>query len=138
MSNRTPAMFAGFVEGLFAPVIELVVGVLISATLFISDAMSSASGTPSMSNNIALAFTLIATVDIIRNLIISYTHSQFALGNIIGNICGLFLFYGAINAVSPESANSSLLWTIVMLASLILGIFVTIWKAYHEQSVGSY
>ncbi len=131
MSNQTPIL-AGFVEGLFAPVIELVVGVMIGAVLFVSDTMSSVAGTPSMSNTIALTFTLIAIVDIIRNIVVSFLHSQFAIGNVAGNILGLFIFYSAISTVSPESANSSVFWTAIMLVSLIIGIVATAWKASQE------
>lgn len=132
-SNRTPAIFVGFGEGFLAPIVELVVGVLIGATLLVSETVSSATGTANIPNNIGLTFTIIASVDIIRNIIISFSHSQFAIGNIAGNICGLFLFYGSISVVSPESANSSVFWTIIMLISLIIGVFLTVWKLRQEQ-----
>jgi hypothetical protein len=134
MSNRTPAFIVGFGEGLFAPIVELLVGVLIGATLLVSDTVSSATGAANISNNIALTFTIIASVDILRNIIISFSHSQFAVGNIAGNICGLFLFYGSISVISPESVNSSIFWTIIMLISLIIGIFITVWKLRQEQN----
>jgi hypothetical protein len=134
MSNRTPAIIVGFGEGFFAPIVELLVGVLIGATLLVSDTVSSATGAANISNNIALTFTIIASVDILRNIIISFSHSQFAVGNIAGNICGLFLFYGSISVISPESVNSSIFWTIIMLISLIIGIFITVWKLRQEQN----
>lgn len=133
-SKRTPAIVAGFAEGFLAPVVELLAGILIGASLLISDTMSSATGTPSLSNNLTLIFTIIACVDILRNIFVSFSHTQFAIGNVAGNVFGLFVFYGAIGVVSPESANSSLFWTIVMLVSLIIGIIVTVWKTGSEQS----
>lgn len=131
--RKTPAIILGFAEGFLAPVIELVVGIMIGATLLISDTMSSTTGTSSLSNYITLIFTIIACVDILRNIIISLSHTQFAIGNVAGNIVGLFIFYGAIHVVSLESANSSLFWTIVMLLSLIIGTCLTTWKARREQ-----
>ena len=98
--------------------------------------LRSTTGGPSASNYLALIFTIIVTVDILRNIISSLSHTQFAVGNVIGNIFGLFVFYGAISVVSPESANSSLFWTIVMFVSLIVGILLTLWKVKSEQ--GSY
>lgn len=134
LSNRPPAIIAGFTEGLFAPVVELVVGFMIGAVLLVSDTMSSATGTPNMSNSLNLVFIVISIVDILRNIFVSLSHSQFALGNVAGNVVGLFIFYGAISTVSPESANSSLLWTIVLLISLIVGIALTVWKARQENN----
>jgi len=135
-SRKTPAIILGFVEGFLAPVFELVIGILIGASLLVSSSMSSATGTPSLSNYISLIFTIIAGVDILRNIFASLMHTQFAIGNVVGNVFGLFIFYGAIHVVSPESANSSMFWTIVMLFSLIIGICLTVWKARSEQ--GSY
>lgn len=133
MSRKPPAIITGFTEGLLAPVVELIMGFMVGAMLLVSDAVSSIAGMPNPSNSLNLIFTAIVLVDFLRNILVSLSHNQFAIGNVAGNIFGLFLFYGAIASVSPESANSSLIWTIAMLFSLIVGIALTIWKARIEE-----
>lgn len=131
--GSVPRFVGGLIEGFFAPVVELVVGVLIGASITISDTMSSATGTQNVSPNISLIFTVIAVVDILRNIISCLFHTQWAIGNVIGNIFGLFVFYNAISFVSPESADSALFWTIVMTASLVIGVVITIWQKSRES-----
>jgi len=133
-SRKTPAIVLGFAEGFLAPVIELVAGIMIGAFLLVSSSIGAATGIPSLSNYTSLIFTTIACVDILRNIFASLMHAQFAIGNVVGNVFGLLIFYGAIRVISPESANSSIFWTIVMLLSLIIGICLTFWKTRSEQN----
>jgi hypothetical protein len=116
-----PPIIEGFTEGLFAPLFELIVDVFVTAL----NSISSATGASSMVWFIAL----FSIMDVLRNAVVCYFHSQFAIGNVFGNILGILLFYGAIKTVSPEAATSSLLLTIILVISLIIGIFVTAWRA---------
>lgn len=118
--NEYPPIVAGFIEGLLAPVFELIIDVFITAL----NSVSSATGAP----NFLWFIALFSIIDIVRNIIVCLSHSQFAIGNVIGNILGIVLFYGAISSVSQEAANSSLLLTIILTVSLIIGIVLTIWR----------
>jgi hypothetical protein len=124
--NNYPPIVAGFIEGLFAPVVELVVGVIITSLT----AASSAMGALNMTGLIAL----ISIVDILRNILSCLLHTQFAIGNVMGNIFGIVFFYGAISYVSSEAANSSLLLTIILAISLLVGVVITIWRRSEESS----
>jgi hypothetical protein len=118
-SSDYPPIVAGFVEGLLAPIFELVFCVLVTAL----NAVSSATGSP----NLALFVALLSIMDIVRNIALGLSHSQFAIGNAVGNVFGLFLFYGAISSVSNEAANNSLLLTVILVVSLVIGIVITFW-----------
>jgi hypothetical protein len=124
--SKTPPIVLGFAEGLIAPVVELVIGVWVTALTAIGSAM----GTPNVTGFIAL----FSIVDVLRNIIACLLHTQFAIGNVIGNIFGIFLFYGSISSLSSEAANSSLLLTIILTISLIVGVCITIWRSRNSDS----
>lgn len=124
--NDYPPIVAGFIEGSFAPVVELVVGVMITSLTAVSSAM----GAPNMVGLIAL----VSIVDILRNTLSRLLHTQFAMENVIGNIFGIVFFYSAIGYVSPEAANSSLLLTMILAISLLVGVIITIWRRSKESS----
>ncbi len=137
--RSTPSPFiAGFAEGFFSPVLELVFGILIGAALTVGEEASSATGTLNPLPNFTLIFTVVSVIDIIRNIGSSLAHSSLAMGNVVGNIFGLFIFYGAISAVSQESATSSVFWTAIMAISLVAGIILTVWKRSQEKRVYDY
>jgi hypothetical protein len=122
MSNgtNTPPIIAGFIEGLLAPVVELIIAVMVTAL----NAVNSATGSPDITWFIAL----FSIMEILRSIFACILHTEFAIGNVIGNVFGIIIFYGAVSTISSEAANSSLLLTIILIISLILGIFLTIWR----------
>ena len=111
---------SGFIEGLLAPVLELIFGVLVTAL----NSISPATGASSMVWFIAL----FAIIDILRNVVACYFRAKFALGNVFGDILGILLLYWAIKKVSPEASTSSLPLTIILIISLIMGVFVGSWR----------
>jgi len=115
-----PRIVSGFIEGLLSPVLELIFGVFVTAL----NSISSSAAASSMVGFIAL----FSVMDVLRNVLACYFHSQFAIGNVLGNVLGILLFYGAIKTISPEAATSSLPLTIILIISLIMGIFVASWR----------
>jgi hypothetical protein len=111
--SNTPPIVAGFIEGLLAPLVELVSGVMVTAL----NAVGSAMGSTNLSGFVAL----ISIADFVRNILLGLSASQFALGNLIGNILGIVLFYGSINSVSSEAANYSLLLAVILTISWVVG-----------------
>lgn len=116
MSNSdAPPIVAGFFEGLFAPVLEVIFDVILTAF----SKVSSTTGAW-----IVLFAVLLFVMDIVRNVLLGLKHNQFAIGNLAGNICGLFLFYGTISSISSEAANNSILLTAILASSLVIGIII--------------
>jgi len=124
--NNYPPVVGGFIEGLLAPIIELVIDVFVTGLNSISSAAGAA--------NVFWFIVLFSIIDLLRNVIACSLHTQFAIGNIFGNIFGIFLFYEAIGAVSSEAANYSLPLTIILAISLITGVFITVWRDIGNQS----
>jgi len=133
MSKKIPVIVTGFIEGLFAPVSELILSVFITTGYLFLDIMRSGIGASNIFNIMSLTFGLIILIDFIRNIIIALMANQFAIGNIIGNFFGLFIFYGAISAASPESAYTSVFGTTIMSLSLIIGIIIKWWRANRAE-----
>ena len=125
-SANYPPIVGGFIEGLLAPFIELIIVVFATAV----NSISSASG----AINMLWFFALFSIIDLLRNVLLCWLFTQFAKGNVIGNILGIFLFYEAINSVSPEAANYSLALTIILTFSLITGVFITAWRYIGDQN----
>jgi hypothetical protein len=124
--SNTPPIVAGFIEGLLAPLSELLIGIIITAL----NAVNSAMGSPNLSGFIAL----ISIVDFVRNILLGLSASQFALGNLIGNIFGIVLFYGLISSVSSEAANYSMLLTIILAISWGVGAYLWLLRRRNNDS----
>jgi hypothetical protein len=119
-NSDSPPIVAGFIEGLFAPVFELIFAVFATAL----NSVSTVTGAP----NMGLFFAVFGILDLTRSVLACLAHTQFAIGNVIGNFFGIWLFYGAIKDVSQEAANSSFLLTVILAISLIIGFAITIWR----------
>ena len=118
MVDNPRSFVSGIVEGMVAPLLELLSSLLFSASLKVSE---SASG-PTWYLGTIVVIVIIA--DFVRNVLLGVSRSQFALGNIFGNIAGLFIFFGVINSISKEAASESLLLTIALIASYGLGVYI--------------
>lgn len=110
-----PPIIAGFLEGLVAPVVELVVVSIISAFIRAANSINAPS-TP-----LWLLLVGFLLVDYVRNVIVGLVGGSFAIGSLAGNILGLILFYNVVSVVSQEAATDSLLLTIALGGSLVLG-----------------
>jgi hypothetical protein len=119
-SRETSPYIVGFFEGLLSPVLELVIGTMISAMITAVNTLSTATGAPNLSWAIGLA----SLFDFLRNILSNYAHPELATGNVVGNIFGLFLFYSAISQVSSGDANSIVLSVIILTTSWIVGVYV--------------
>jgi uncharacterized membrane protein YdjX (TVP38/TMEM64 family) len=91
-------------------------------------------GSPNLSGFIVL----ISIVDFVRNILLGLSASQFALGNLIGNIFGIVLFYGLISSVSSEAANYSLLLTIILAISWGVGAYLWLLRRRNNDSYSGY
>jgi hypothetical protein len=114
--QSAPAFIAGFVEGLLAPVFELVVVVILSA--FAQAGQGLSTGAPPFYLFLALLFI----IDLVRSVAIGLSHSEFAVGNVIGNVFGIYIFYSSLSTVSAQAANDSLIFTVAMVVSFVLGL----------------
>lgn len=84
-NNKEPPIIAGFIEGLLAPVFELLFCVVITAL----NAVSSTMGSPNLLGFVAL----LSIIDVVRNIGLGLSKSQFATGHLIGSIFGILLFF---------------------------------------------
>jgi hypothetical protein len=66
---------------------------------------------------------IIIVIDFARNILIGLSHSQFALGNVVGNILGIIIFFPALSNTSPAVAGHSVLLAIALVASYGIGIY---------------
>lgn len=113
---NTPPIIAGFVEGLLAPVSELIAAVLLTAGFQISQT------TGGSSSFLALGAAIFLAIDFIRNIALGLSHSQFAIGSVAGNIFGIWIFYTAVASISQDAATESLLLTLALVISFIVGL----------------
>ncbi len=120
------------ISGFFNPVIELCIGTMIGALIIVGESLASSTGAPNLLSNIPLILTLTSIVDYVKDIYRAFKHTELAVGNVIGNVLGLFIFYGAINAASPESAIASLIWIIVMIISLFVRCIIAVWQKGHN------
>ena len=125
-SRIYPPIVGGFVEGLFAPIIELIIAVFVTAL----NSISSATGAPT----VFWFIVLFSIMDLLRNAIACFFRARFAIGSVFGNILGIFLFYEVINMVSPEATNYSLSLVIILTISLMAGAFITAWRCVGKES----
>ncbi len=120
MAEDYPPIILGFIEGLMAPILEVLIVMLLLVGSLIQQA------TNVNSPNIPLMASIFLIVDFVRNIIIGLSRSQFAVGNAIGNFLGLWLFLGVIGSVSPEAATNSILLAVALFFSLGISVYLYI------------
>ena len=119
MSNRgDPPFIVGLGQGIVAPLLELVASVILSASFKISENLG---GSPWY---LFAIVAIVVIVDFVRNILLGLSHSEFALGNLIGNIIGIILFYAAISSISQEAATQSILLLVALVGSYIVGVIL--------------
>jgi hypothetical protein len=117
--NDTPPIVAGFIEGLLAPILELFSALILSA--------AQSSSTSFFSTGIIASDALVLLlVDFTRNVIIGSSRSQFAVGNIVGNVFGLLIFGGVVLQDSGEAIVESVFLTAALLVSFLLSVYLTL------------
>ncbi len=119
MSARDPPVLVGFGQGLVAPLLELIASVLISTSLKTAETINASS------SMYMYAITgIVILIDFVRNILLGLSRSEFALGNLIGNIIGIIIFYAAIASISQEAATQSILLTITLGVSYAVGLYL--------------
>jgi hypothetical protein len=128
-----------FVDGFLAPIYELIISIILYAALQIVLALKTPT-TGSVILDIAIFAIVMVLINIFICFIKGFDDSTYAGLYIIGAICGLVVFGGAISNTSFGSNNSGL-FTILYVISSALGIFARV--AYEQKrgqssSDGSY
>jgi hypothetical protein len=117
--------FAGFFEGLFAPLGELMISLAFTIGF---TTIESTGGDPWM---LVLFMIVLGAVDVLRNIIIGLRHSAFTVGHIIGSVFGLMIFLAALASISADASAYSLALTIILIVSFCVGVGVAIYR--HNQ-----
>ena len=128
--NGIMQFIGGAVEGFLAPIVELVSWALVTATNQISSLLGA--------TNYSWLFVVISVIDLGRNIVLSLANPKIALGNVIGSIIGIIVFFGAINAISQEAANSSVTLLIVLVISWIIGIIILVERVRNDGYFNTY
>ena len=121
MVDNPRSFGAGLGQGIVAPLFELIGSIMISASLKAAESVEGTSG------YITSMIVIVTLADFARNILLGFSRTQFALGNLVGNIIGLILFFGAISSISQDAAAESLLLAIALIVSYALGLYIY-WK----------
>ena len=78
----------------------------------------------------------ILTIDLIKNIGIGISRSDFAKGNLLGDLIGLLIFLQTISIIFPEAADESVIMTVVLFLSLVLSA-VLVGRPHKDDFHGS-
>jgi len=120
--NSIQNFFAGIVEGIAVPLIEIIVAILITMVLTVQEATKaiSTSGNLGDSINIPLFLGLFAIITIIESLAIGLGDTAYAIGYCIGAIVSLYLFATVLLTMYPAATSA----TIGIVVLVVLGIIL--------------
>jgi hypothetical protein len=123
--NDTPDLIKGLAEGFAAPLVAMLISYIITMLLTIDQALEPLKATNSQFGsgfNIGLFLLLFATINIIESLVIGFGDIEYAIGYVIGAICGLFVFNEILTKLAPDQTVGM----IGVIAIIICGIVVKI------------
>lgn len=123
-NNAYSTIVGGFFEGLLAPILELIIALIVAGFMTTFESLQSITGASTVVLSYSEYIALIGLIDILRNVLFNVLHPGIATGNVLGSICGIFLFYSVIVSASPDAAGSVLITTVILFVSWLLGVYV--------------